>query len=117
MTRYLPLLAVLAAPLALAGEAPAQAPQPDYQIPLSDADLRAITLQVLEQHPILASSPGIKAAYGSRGPDTIEVANVVFYPHSETAGVKNALQATCRREVPDDSWACPAVSLRRYVKL
>src|SRR5262245_33230529 len=117
MARYLAILAMLAARLAAAGEAPQADPALDTEIPLSDADLRAVTLQVLEQNPILASSPGIKAAFASRGPDTIQVANVIFYPHAETAGIKEAFQTVCRRESPDESWTCHPVRLRRYVKL
>src|SRR5262245_18793987 len=100
MARYLAILAMLAARLAAAGEAPQADPALDTEIPLGNADLRAITLQVLEQNPILASSPGIKAASAWRGPDQIQVASIVFYPHSETAGIKEAFQTGCRRENP-----------------
>jgi hypothetical protein len=117
MNRYLAISAILVARLAAAGEAPQDDQVVVVEIPLGDADLRAITLAVLENNPLLASSPGVKVANATRGPGTIEYASVVFYPHMETAGIKEAFQAQCRRESPDVSWACEYVTLRRYVKL
>ena len=118
MTRHLAMSAILVARLAAAVEATPASPLPEGEIPLSDADLRAITLQVLEKNPLLASSPGVKAAFASRGPGTtIEFADIVFYPHTESAGIKEAYQVSCRRESPVEAWACYDPTLRRYVKL
>ena len=117
MNRYLAIAAIFATRLAAGAETPQDELMRQAEVPLSDADLRAITLQVLEKEPILASSPGVKVAYANRGPDSIQVANVVFYPHTETAGIKKAFQAYCRRESPDESWDCGHLTLRRYVKL
>jgi hypothetical protein len=120
------LSAIIAAPLVVAEEPSQENPMPDDSIPLDDADLRAITLQVMESHPILASSPGIKAAYASRGvrissPNgvvgTTDNADVVFYPHAESAGIKHAFQVQCQRSNPGELWTCGDARLRRYVQL
>ncbi len=88
---------------------------------LSDADLRDITSQVMTQHPLLSSSPGIKAAGATRHFNKFEydddVAWVVYFPHIETAGIKQAFQVTCSRQVPDIAWNCDEARIRRYVTL
>jgi hypothetical protein len=116
--RALPLflcsLWLLALPAA-AGDA-RTALSPGDKVPLEDADLRSITLRVLETHPLLAASPGIKHAEAWRNPTT-DSAMIVFHPHSETAGIKTAYQAHCNRDIPNGAWACPADVIRRYVKL
>jgi hypothetical protein len=118
MSRYLAISAILAVRLAVAGEAPQEGPLSADAVPLGDADLRAIRLQLVEKNPLLASSPGIKAAFTYRGPGTtIEFAHIVFYPHAESGGIKYAFRGQCRRENPDESWACEYVGPRRYVKL
>jgi len=107
-------------------EPPADAPDP--RVTLGDADLQTIKLEVMKSHPLLASSPGIKhvdayLGYRASGEDEdakidpIVQANVVFHPHSESAGVRNALQAHCSRGPADEGWSCPVVELRRYVRL
>ena len=93
------------------------------KVPLAESDLRAITLQVLATHPLLSSSPGIKYAEAHRagmtmpGGTSFDTADVVFYPHAESAGVKEAFQVQCRREVSSDLWTCGNVDIRRYVQL
>ena len=93
------------------------------KVPLAESDLRAITLQVLATHPLLSSSPGIKYAESHRAGMTMpggikfDTADVVFYPHAESAGVKEAFQVQCRREVSSDLWTCDNVDIRRYVRL
>jgi hypothetical protein len=90
----------------------------DPTVPLSKSDLRAITLEVMAAHPLLASSPGIKFAearpFPRNGPAEA-FANVIFHPHAETAGIKHAFEAHCR--VSGGAWSCPHVELRRYVRL
>lgn len=100
---------------------------PECKVKVVDADVRAITLEVLKEHPLLSASPGIKFAdatceYSSTndalsGTPSILIANVVFYPHTETRGIKQAYQAHCRRSTTGKAWSCPAVEIRRYVKL
>jgi hypothetical protein len=96
-------------------------------VPLDDGDRRAITLEILKAHPLLSASPGIKYAEASRGfqisgdaPVNVEphdYATVIFRPHTETGGIKNAYEAQCERAVPSGAWSCPDVQIRRYVKL
>lgn len=134
LARLGPLRPVVAA-FSLATLCPAQASEPeppsdapDPRITLGDADLQMITLEVMKSHPLLASSPGIKHVDAYRGyrasgveddakVNPIVQANVVFHPHSETSGVRNALQAHCSRGPADVDWSCPVVELRRYVRL
>jgi hypothetical protein len=86
--------------------------------PIPDDERQQITLSLLEQYPELASSPGIKAADGSPGcPDSTTVTVVIFYPHTEHYGVKEAFQALCGRQYPDRAWTCDSVTIRRYVQL
>ena len=93
------------------------------KVPLAEGDLRAITLQVLATNPLLSSSPGIKYAEAHRAGMTMpdgtpfDTADVVFYPHAESAGVKEAFQVQCKREVSSDLWTCDHVDIRRYVQL
>ena len=85
-------------------------------VPLSQSDLRDITAQVMAKQPLLSSSPGIKAADASRvwGED---IANVIWHPHSEEAGIKQAFQVQCDRKPPNETWNCEHVSIRRYLAL
>jgi hypothetical protein len=100
---------------AAAGE-PGVKVAPGDKVPLDDADLRLITLTVLETNPLLSASSGIKYAEAWRNLTT-DSAMVIFHPHSESGGIKAAYQAHCDRDIPDGSWSCPAVVIRRYVKL
>lgn len=119
-------LAILTSAQAAEHEPPADAA--DLRVALGDADLQMITLAVMKTHPLLASSPGVKHADayhgyrdsgGNEDPKTSSIlhANVIFHPHSETAGVRNALQAHCSRDLASADWTCPVVELRRYVRL
>jgi len=100
---------------------------PDYkigdEIPLADSDLRAITLQVLESNPLVASSPGVKFAEAWRDGVSmpsgrlIDSAMIIYLPHVESGGIKQAFQVHCAREVPSEVWSCGDVEIRRYVQL
>lgn len=85
-------------------------------VPLSQEDLRDITAQVIAKQPLLSSSPGIKVADASRVRDE-ELAFVVYYPHSEEAGIKQAFQVDCARNPPNKAWNCEDASIRRYLAL
>jgi hypothetical protein len=120
------LSAILTTQFVAAEEAPKAQQSPEESIALDDADLRAITLQVLEKNPMLASSPGIKFASAHRGfrirsPNgivgTSDIADVVFYPHAESGGIKYAFHVQCQRHDPSDMWECGNANLRRYVQL
>ena len=87
------------------------------KLQLSDDDLRDITAQVLAQNPLLSSSPGIKGAGATRHRRSQDIADVIYYPHIETAGIKQAFQVTCSRQVPKESWNCDEARIRRYVAL
>ncbi len=84
---------------------------------LGDDDLSDITSQVMAQHPLLSSSPGIKYAGATRHRRSQDVAQVIYFPHFETAGIKQAFQVTCSRQVPERYWNCNEAEIRRYVAL
>lgn len=91
--------------------------KPD-NVPLSQEDLRDITAQVMAEHPLLSSSPGIKFAEASRIDRWSEdIADVIYYPHFESAGVKQAFQVGCTRKIPNTTWKCEEVIIRRYLAL
>lgn len=91
--------------------------KPD-NVPLSQEDLRDITAQVMAEHPLLSSSPGIKFAQASRIDRWSEdIADVIYYPHFESAGVKQAFQVGCTRKIPNTTWTCEDVIIRRYLAL
>lgn len=85
-------------------------------VPLSEDDLRDITAQVMAKHPLLSSSPGIKVADADRVWGE-EFAFVVYHPHSEEAGIKQAFQVECARKPPNKAWNCEDASIRRYLAL
>jgi hypothetical protein len=87
------------------------------EVALNEEDLRKITSQVLAQNPLLSSSPGIKAAFAQRSVRSTDLADVVFYPHTESAGVKSAFQVGCSRKAPDGPWSCDKAEIRRYISL
>ncbi len=90
---------------------------PGDSVPLSESDLQQITRQVMQKHPVLSASRGVKAAHAQRSIRSTDIASIVFYPHGESAGMKQALQARCERRMPDEQWNCDDVRLRRYLPL
>ncbi|MGH8193861.1 MAG: hypothetical protein ACREQ8_05570 [Woeseiaceae bacterium] len=70
----------------------------------------------MAEHPLLSSSPGIKFADASQiwGQD---FATVIYHPHSEEAGIKQAFQVECARKPPNRAWNCEDASIRRYLAL
>ncbi|HJR69340.1 MAG TPA: hypothetical protein VKA43_04815 [Gammaproteobacteria bacterium] len=87
-------------------------------MPLPEDERLQITLSLLDRYPLLASSAGVKAADASPGcPATTEVTGVIFYPHSEHHGIKEAFEALCGREYPNKTWTCDHVTIRRYLQL
>lgn len=121
MVRF-PLIAVaLAMASTLSAVAAADDSEPradlDVALELSASDRDAITMLLLQQYPILSASPGIKLAHRYRHYPSGESARVLFYPHSESRGIKSAIQAGCARDTPQSPWSCPNTEERRYVKL
>ena len=85
------------------------------QFELTAEDISDITSQVMAKHPLISSSPGVKYAGGSRHRQVHEGADLIYHPHVEIAGVKHAFQVSCSRELPEKSWDCADVRIRRYV--
>jgi len=102
--------------LAVTGEASDRNCSPEDRVPLDESDLQLITLQMLEKHPQLSSSPGIKVAEAWCEP-TADHADIIFYPYAERAGIKEALRVQCTRGLSDDLWSCDHVARRRYMQL
>ena len=90
---------------------------PGDMVPLDESELRAITLQVMEKNPLLASSLGIKHASAQRSVRSVDVADVIYYPHADSAGIKEAFQVQCRRQAPVKKWTCGDAEIRRYLQL
>lgn len=88
----------------------------DDYVPLSQEDLRSITAEVLAKQPLLSSSRGIKYAEASRW-QSEDFATVIYHPHSESAGIKQAFQVECTRQVKDTAWTCGDAEIRRYLAL
>ena len=86
-------------------------------VPLDESDLKNITLQVMEKNPLLSSSPGIKFASAQRSVRSTDIASIVFFPHAESAGIKQAFQVRCLRQAPNEVWMCEDVEIRRYLQL
>lgn len=86
-------------------------------VPLNQEDLRDITAQVMAKHPLLSSSPGIKYAEANRIGGSEDWAVVIYYPHSESAGIKEAFQVGCTRMTPNIDWTCEEATIRRYLTL
>jgi len=86
-------------------------------VPLDENDLQKITLQVLEKNPLLSSSPGIKFASAQRSVRSTDIADVIYYPHAESVGIKQAFQVQCWRQEPSQSWTCSPAEIRRYLQL
>jgi hypothetical protein len=87
------------------------------EVPLTAIDLDQITAQVLAENPLLSSSPGIKFASAQRSVRSVDIAGIIYFPHSETAGFKRAFQVDCERQVPVESWTCGEARIRAYLKL
>src|SRR5262245_31754481 len=83
--------------------APAESAREDYSlndpVPLDESDLRSITLQVMQKYPMLSSSPGVKFASAQRSVRSTDIASIVYYPHTARAGIKQAFQVRCLRQV------------------
>jgi hypothetical protein len=93
-------------------------PSVDEAVPLPDDELRQITVSLLQQYPELASSPGVKVASAYLGGSCRnDAANVLYYPHTEHRGIKEAFQVHCRRTPPGTTWMCNDVAIRRYLQL
>lgn len=90
----------------------------DEPVPLPEDERRQITLSLLERYPELASSPGVKAAAAPlRRPGTTIMTNVIFYPHTEHHGIKEAFEAWCQWASSSQSWTCNDITIRRYLSL
>jgi hypothetical protein len=121
VTRF-PLVPAFVLAWSLAGAQAQVAPGFDGS-PLPENERQQITLSLIERYPALASSPGIKAASapppmppGERGFIAI---TVIYHPHAQRRGIKEAYEAHCRREYPnmDTTWDCEDVTIRRYLQL
>lgn len=95
---------------------PDRYPEPD-NVPLSQEDLRDITADVMAKQPLLSSSPGIKFAEADRIDESKDWAVIIYYPHSESAGIKQAFQVSCSRHAPNTDWTCEDARIRRYLAL
>jgi hypothetical protein len=90
----------------------------EQEVPLTEAERLQITMSLLQQYPELASSPGVKAAGAYvGGPGPTDNASVIFYPHSDSHGIKEAFEAFCLREHASETWTCDEVTIRRYLSL
>lgn len=119
MQSRIPIFLLAIAGFALLQSKPAVTDEPhrDESVPLSEQDLRDITDQVLAREPMLSSSPGIKFAEAIRFEGSEDEAVVIFHPHQESGGIKEAYQAECFRQVPVAAWTCKAPEIRRYLSL
>jgi hypothetical protein len=122
MTAQLLRRLLIQATLVLCSTARAQeAPSVPEEVPLPDDELQQITLSLLERYPQLASSPGVKAAgvmdESGPGPDETVASYVIFYPHTETHGIKEAFETVCQRKQSSRTWVCDEPTIRRYLRL
>jgi hypothetical protein len=72
---------------------------------------------VMQKNPLLSSSPGIKFASAQRSVRSRDIASIVYFPHVESAGIKQAFQVRCTRQVPNEQWVCDDAEIRRYLRL
>ena len=86
-------------------------------VPLDSSDLNDITLAVMNRYPLLSSSPGIRFAQAQRSVRSMDIATVIYFPHTESAGLKQAFQVRCERQASERPWVCNDVEIRRYLKL
>jgi hypothetical protein len=42
---------------------------------------------------------------------------VIFHPHADSRGIKEAFQVSCERTCENKTWTCDDVSIRRYLRL
>lgn len=116
--QLLPLF-VIPASLVLCSIAGAQqSPAVAEAVPLPDDEIQQITLSLLQRYPQLAASPGVKAA-SAPPPETpgFVGTTVIYHPHTERLGIKEAYEAHCLRQYPDKAWTCEDVTIRRYLQL
>lgn len=85
--------------------------------PLQDSDLEEIKLQIINSNPELASSPGVKVHQVLPGAMGSVDAEVIFHPHADSGGVKEALGVVCSRSTSDQPWSCAAPVIRRYYQI
>jgi hypothetical protein len=121
MTAQLLRLVVVSPSLFLWSLAAAQQPISPAadDVPLPADEVRQITASLLERYPQLASSPGVKIATAPdrEGAGTSDATVVVFYPHTQSRGFKEALVAYCERMRSDKIWTCDHVEFRKYAQL
>jgi len=108
---------LLAARLLDAGEVSSADYSLGDSVPLDESELRKITVQLLEKNPLLSSSPGIKFSSAQRSVRSTDIADIIYYPHAESAGIKQAFQVQCWRQMPKESWTCGEAEIRRYLQL
>jgi hypothetical protein len=86
--------------------------------PLPESEQQQITLSLIQRYPLLAASPGIKAASAPPAdtPGVVGI-SVIYWPHAERRGIKEAFEALCQREYPKTTWTCDNVIIRRYLQL
>ena len=87
------------------------------QVELMPSDLEEITAHVLTTDPIVSSSPGIKYAGAHRTVRSLDMADVIYYPHEEIAGLRRALQVKCLRQIPVGRWNCERARIRSYLQI
>jgi hypothetical protein len=66
---------------------------------------------------MVSSSPGIKFSDAVRFDGSADDAVVIFYPHLDSAGIKEAFQVECFRQLPKTTWTCNVPEIRRYLSL
>jgi hypothetical protein len=98
-------------------DTPQERPSLGSSVPLDRSDLQNITLQVMQKNPLLSSSPGIKFASAQRDMGSTDIASIVYFPHAESGGIKQAFQVRCVRKAPGEHWKCEDPELRRYLRL
>jgi hypothetical protein len=109
--------ASIGASLVAAATTSHEQPSLGASVPLTESDLQNITLQVMQKNPLLSSSPGIKFASAQRSIESTDIASIVYLPHAESAGIKQAFQVRCLRKAPGEQWMCEDPELRRYLRL
>ena len=102
---------------AVAQEQAAERGSSQEGVTLSRQELQDMTDQVMAANPMLASSAGIKyaEAFHYRGGEVWAV--IIYYPHTENAGIKEAFQVGCLRNEAGTGWACEDAEIRRYLSL